>query len=150
MSSVPGNDAQNESSVLNHPLQWIDTRIFGWSRSSVLGPKAWNAPPTSAQSETSSPPESDGEMDDDVDYDDVLAIIDVSRKGLGGRGRRRSSPSGNHKAYKTKSDDAISATAIEDAKQNGGSALRERKARVADNGDVDEEVESNTVHSISG
>jgi hypothetical protein len=92
-----------DSSVLSHPMLWLDERIFGkldgrrpennnranvwkigigWSRSAAKGPNVWNAKP---RSELGSPPLSPTESDTeevggaDVDYDDVLAIIDTRR-----------------------------------------------------------------------
>lgn len=93
-----------DSSVLSHPMLWLDERIFGesfdpsslpawnridaywrrtgWSRSAAKGPNVWNAKP---RSEFGSPPLSPTESDTeetggaDVDYDDVLAIIDTRR-----------------------------------------------------------------------
>ena len=66
--------AAADSSVLSHPITWLDERIFGWSRSassSVWGAKmdrARNEPPTAP----GSPEDSDGEeYEADVDYDDV-------------------------------------------------------------------------------
>lgn len=143
LATVPGSEPQNDSNVLNHPLQWIDSRIFGWSRSSALGANAWNAPPQQAGIETSSQPESDEEMDEDVDYDDVLAIIDVSRKVTGGRGRRKSSPKGNGRgAYEARQD--AQASALE---ANAAEGLQRRKARAEARGDTDEAAEVNTIHA---
>ena len=100
-----------DSSMLAHPMLWLDERIFGkspcngpgngeglhsetrhamigWSRSAAKGPNVWNAKP---RSEFGSPPLSPTESDTeevggaDVDYDDVLAIIDTRRSRTGVR-----------------------------------------------------------------
>ncbi|WWD17819.1 hypothetical protein CI109_102262 [Kwoniella shandongensis] len=76
-----------DQSVLSHPMLWLDERIFGWNRSASVGQSVWGAasklekPP---RSEPSTAPASPAESDDeeyeaDVDYDDVLAIIDTRR-----------------------------------------------------------------------
>ncbi|WWC66412.1 uncharacterized protein I206_100314 [Kwoniella pini CBS 10737] len=84
-----------DSSVLSHPMLWLDERIFGWNRSASVGQSVWNttkldknrSEPSTAPT---SPAESDNEEEADVDYDDVLAIIDTRRAGPGSpRGRRR-------------------------------------------------------------
>jgi glycerol-3-phosphate O-acyltransferase/dihydroxyacetone phosphate acyltransferase len=68
--------ANADSSVLSHPITWLDERIFGWSRSassSVWGgssrlDRSRLEPPTAP----GSPNDSDGEeYEADVDYDDV-------------------------------------------------------------------------------
>lgn len=67
--------AAADSSVLSHPITWLDERIFGWSRSassSVWGgstkDRFRSEPPTAP----GSPNDSDGEeFEADVDYDDV-------------------------------------------------------------------------------
>ncbi|KAJ9115919.1 hypothetical protein QFC22_005062 [Naganishia vaughanmartiniae] len=89
-----------DSSVLSHPMMWLDERIFGWSRSAIKGPGAWNAKYARSDGETEpgSPTMSDGEElgdDDDVDYDDVLAIIDRRKLRNGGRDRSRSNAKRN-------------------------------------------------------
>ena len=80
-SSNPGPD----SSVLSHPVAWLDNRIFGWNRrgSTSLAWKTDDDKSRSPRSEPStapgSPHESDDEMEADVDYDDVLAVVDTRR-----------------------------------------------------------------------
>jgi len=80
-SSNPGPD----SSVLSHPVAWLDNRIFGWNRrgSTSLAWKTDDVKSRSPRSEPStapgSPHESDDEMEADVDYDDVLAVVDTRR-----------------------------------------------------------------------
>lgn len=66
-----------DTSVLSHPLMWLDERVFGWSRSAPAA-RAWSldggrsVPPTAPSSPRStSPRESDTEEEADVDYDDV-------------------------------------------------------------------------------
>lgn len=89
-----------DSSVLSHPMLWLDERIFGkshcfpaqvssnpsfvgWSRSAVKGPSAWNAKYARSDGETEpgSPHMSDGEElgDEDVDYDDVRLYFTTLR-----------------------------------------------------------------------
>lgn len=84
-----------EASVLSHPINWLDERIFGWRRNGVAA-QAWadgsdeqNRSPRSMPSTApGSPHESDLEDAEDVDYDDILAIID--QRGKGSRTPRRS------------------------------------------------------------
>ncbi|WVQ97401.1 hypothetical protein IAU59_004514 [Kwoniella sp. CBS 9459] len=84
-----------DSSVLSHPMLWLDERIFGWNRSASVGQSVWNGTKmdkTRSEPSTApaSPAESDNEEEADVDYDDVLAIIDTRRAGPGSpRTRRR-------------------------------------------------------------
>lgn len=107
-----------ESSVLSHPMSWLDDRIFGWNRSAFVGQSIWDnsynpSNPSSSshgrpRSNTSNPPStpvspyvSDDEEEADVDYDDVLAIIDNHRNkgdhGGGGGGGEPTSPRGKYK-----------------------------------------------------
>lgn len=78
--------SQTTESVLSHPMLWLDERIFGWSRSASIGQSIWDGSGRDrARSVPSTAPASPVESDDeeeeaDVDYDDVLAIIDT-RKG---------------------------------------------------------------------
>lgn len=79
-----------EASVLSHPINWLDDRIFGWNRRGSAA-QAWeNASNGRYEPETApgsprnpgSPRDSDDEEEADVDYDDILAVVDLS----GGRG----------------------------------------------------------------
>ncbi|KAK4689722.1 hypothetical protein P7C73_g377, partial [Tremellales sp. Uapishka_1] len=80
-----------DSSVLSHPMLWLDERIFGWNRSASVGQALWGSSASKsdkARSEPPTAPTSPAESDDeefeaDVDYDDVLAIIDTRRAGHG-------------------------------------------------------------------
>lgn len=82
--------AQASDSVLSHPMLWLDERIFGWNRSAGLGQSVWGAPSaglgrdrsrSNPPTAPSSPAESDDEQEEaDVDYDDVLAVIDNGRR----------------------------------------------------------------------
>ncbi|EIW72795.1 hypothetical protein TREMEDRAFT_70810 [Tremella mesenterica DSM 1558] len=71
-----------DSSVLSHPMIWLDERIFGWSRSASVG-QVWGAKGDKLRSEPStapgSPYESEDEEEADVDYDDILSIIDTRK-----------------------------------------------------------------------
>lgn len=86
--------SQASDSVLSHPMLWLDERIFGWNRSAGVGHSVWGAPNTGRDRSRSNPPSSPGspaESDDeqeeaDVDYDDVLAVIDTGRRGGNGGG----------------------------------------------------------------
>ncbi|WVR05947.1 hypothetical protein IAU60_002974 [Kwoniella sp. DSM 27419] len=83
-----------DSSVLSHPMLWLDERIFGWNRSASVGQSVWSSTKMDKnRSEPStapvSPAESDNEEEADVDYDDVLAIIDTRRSGGPGSPRTR-------------------------------------------------------------
>jgi len=66
-----------DSSVLSHPMLWLDERIFGWSRSASVGQSVWNSTKMDrSRSEPSTAPGSPADSDDeeyeaDVDYDDV-------------------------------------------------------------------------------
>ena len=83
-----------DSSVLSHPMLWLDERIFGWNRSVAVGQSVWGAgssgrdrafSASAPSTEPTSPVESDDEeYEADVDYDDVLSIIDTRR--VGGNG----------------------------------------------------------------
>lgn len=95
------NRETGDSSVLSHPMSWLDDRIFGWSRSAVTGPDAWNArpmnqasasSPRAAMTDLSDEEESGGGEEEDVDYDDVLAIIDTKRPKPNGSEARTSAP----------------------------------------------------------
>jgi glycerol-3-phosphate O-acyltransferase/dihydroxyacetone phosphate acyltransferase len=67
--------AAADSSVLSHPITWLDERIFGWSRSassSVWGGSAKDRLRSEPPTAPGSPNDSDGEeFEADVDYDDV-------------------------------------------------------------------------------
>lgn len=86
-----------EPSMLSHPINWLDERIFGWRRNSVQA-EAWadgsfdqNRSPRSVPSTApGSPHESDLEDAEDVDYDDILAVIDHR----GGKSPRRRTRAG--------------------------------------------------------
>lgn len=75
-----------ESSVLSHPILWLDERIFGWNRrgsaieSWEQSPGGRSEPPTAP----GSPHDSDVEDEDpDVDYDDILAVVETKRRNGG-------------------------------------------------------------------
>ncbi|WOO85271.1 putative acyltransferase [Vanrija pseudolonga] len=75
-----------ESSVLSHPILWLDERIFGWNRrgsaieSWEQSPGGRSEPPTAP----GSPHDSDVEEEDpDVDYDDILAVVETKRRNGG-------------------------------------------------------------------
>lgn len=76
--------------ALSHPIAWLDDRVFGWSRRGSAA-QAWQGsdPLRSPRSEPStapgSPHDSDDEMDADVDYDDVLAVVDTRTRKRTGR-----------------------------------------------------------------
>lgn len=90
-----------DSSVLSHPMLWLDEQIFGWNRSASVGQSVWDSTKMDkSRSQPSTAPGSPAESDDDeeyeadVDYDDVLAIIDTKRGGPGSpRGKRRATRS---------------------------------------------------------
>ncbi|AAW42180.1 glycerol-3-phosphate O-acyltransferase, putative [Cryptococcus deneoformans JEC21] len=92
-----------DSSVLSHPMLWLDERIFGWSRSASVGQSVWSSSAANKQQESeaapASPYDSEGEEEEeaDVDYDDVLAIIDTRRSSGGGVGL--ASPKGKKRRY---------------------------------------------------
>ena len=86
-----------DSSVLSHPMLWLDERIFGelprrvalpkadltgWSRSASVGQSVWNGAKSPSEPSTgpSSPVESDNEeYEADVDYDDVSGYAILTR-----------------------------------------------------------------------
>lgn len=86
-----------EPSMLSHPINWLDERIFGWRRNGSAA-EAWadgtndqNRSPRSVPSTApGSPHESDLEDAEDVDYDDILAVIDHR----GGKSPRRRTRTG--------------------------------------------------------
>jgi len=71
--------AAADSSVLSHPITWLDERIFGWSRSassSVWGGSSKDRFRSEPPTAPGSPNDSDGEeYEADVDYDDVSLIL---------------------------------------------------------------------------
>ncbi|KAG8864956.1 hypothetical protein FRB96_003544 [Tulasnella sp. 330] len=69
-----GVDAQGQ--LLVHPMNWLDERLFGWSRSAKRGTNAW-APPSTDASRMHTPEGSDDEDEDEVhgDYDDVVGYL---------------------------------------------------------------------------
>jgi len=64
-----------QENLLSHPMNWLDERLFGWSRSAGRGTSAWAGPlPRSRDvSRAASPEVSDDE--DTGDYDNVLGIL---------------------------------------------------------------------------
>lgn len=84
-------------------MLWLDERIFGWSRSASVGQSVWSSSAANKQQESeaapASPYDSEGEEEEeaDVDYDDVLAIIDTRRSSGGGVGL--ASPKGKKRRY---------------------------------------------------
>ncbi|ODO07219.1 glycerol-3-phosphate O-acyltransferase/dihydroxyacetone phosphate acyltransferase [Cryptococcus wingfieldii CBS 7118] len=90
-----------DSSVLSHPMLWLDERIFGWNRSASIGQSVWSSgrmekTRSEMEAEPLSPTDSDGEeYEADVDYDDVLAIIDTKRS----TGDDAASPSERRRRY---------------------------------------------------
>ncbi|KGB77416.1 glycerol-3-phosphate O-acyltransferase/dihydroxyacetone phosphate acyltransferase [Cryptococcus deuterogattii R265] len=88
-----------DSSVLSHPMLWLDERIFGWNRSASVGQSVWSSSAANKQPESetapASPYDSEGEEEEaDVDYDDVLSIIDTRRSNV-----RLASPKGKKRRY---------------------------------------------------
>lgn len=92
----PKSRAQDES-VLTHPINWLDNRIFGWNRRGSAA-QAWENgsngrydPETAPGSPRNpgSPRDSDDEEEADVDYDDILAVVDLGRSGGAASPRRR-------------------------------------------------------------
>ncbi|KAK7014890.1 hypothetical protein R3P38DRAFT_2998217 [Favolaschia claudopus] len=71
-----GVDAQGFG--LNHPMTWLDERLFGWSRSSTRGTSAWGGTPLASRGGT--PNESEDE--DAGDYDNVIAFLPNSSASL--------------------------------------------------------------------
>ncbi|KAF8478708.1 glycerol-3-phosphate O-acyltransferase [Russula ochroleuca] len=66
---------ESQENLLAHPMNWLDERLFGWSRSARRGTSAWAGPlPRSRDaSRVASPEVSDDE--DTGDYDNVLGIL---------------------------------------------------------------------------
>ncbi|KAI0306605.1 glycerol-3-phosphate O-acyltransferase [Multifurca ochricompacta] len=66
---------ETQENLLAHPMNWLDERLFGWSRSAGRGTSAWaGLPPLSRDiSRTASPEASDDE--DTGDYDNVLSVL---------------------------------------------------------------------------
>ncbi|BEI83697.1 hypothetical protein CcaverHIS002_0403010 [Cutaneotrichosporon cavernicola] len=109
----------NNDSVLSHPINWLDDRIFGWNRRGSAV-QAWENASTGARSEPGtapgspripgSPRDSDDEEEADVDYDDILAVVDMS----GGRGasspRRRAGRSYSDLTQMRKKEEELSNT----------------------------------------
>ncbi len=65
-----------DSSVLSHPMLWLDERIFGWNRSASVGQSVWGGRASGPSEPSTTAPGSPAESDDeefeaDVDYDDV-------------------------------------------------------------------------------
>jgi len=64
-----------QENLLSHPMNWLDERLFGWSRSAGRGTSAWagSLPRSRDVSRAASPEVSDDE--DTGDYDNVLGIL---------------------------------------------------------------------------
>ncbi|KAI0302000.1 glycerol-3-phosphate O-acyltransferase [Russula brevipes] len=64
-----------QENLLSHPMNWLDERLFGWSRSAGRGTSAWAGPQPRSRdvSRSASPEVSDDE--DTGDYDNVLGIL---------------------------------------------------------------------------
>lgn len=80
-------------------MLWLDERIFGWNRSASVGQSVWSSSAANKQPESetapASPYDSEGEEEEaDVDYDDVLSIIDTRRSNV-----RLASPKGKKRRY---------------------------------------------------
>jgi glycerol-3-phosphate O-acyltransferase/dihydroxyacetone phosphate acyltransferase len=98
---------QASDSVLSHPMLWLDERIFGWNRSAGVAHSVWGVPHSAGSRDRSrsnpptapgSPADSEDEQEEaDVDYDDVLAVIEHRRNGSGGGDGWPESPRGGRK-----------------------------------------------------
>lgn len=66
---------ETQENLLAHPMNWLDERLFGWSRSARHGTSAWagSLPRSRDTSRAASPEVSDDE--DTGDYDNVLGIL---------------------------------------------------------------------------
>ncbi|KAH9981321.1 glycerol-3-phosphate O-acyltransferase [Lactifluus volemus] len=80
---------ESQENLLAHPMNWLDERLFGWSRSASHGTSAWAGPSPRSRdiSRATSPEVSDDE--DSGDYDNVLGIL-RSDDGHASPNRRRS------------------------------------------------------------
>ncbi|KAH9997308.1 glycerol-3-phosphate O-acyltransferase [Russula vinacea] len=74
-SSVPMSSGRDSGNLLAHPMNWLDERLFGWSRSARRGTSAWagSLPRSRDTSRAASPEVSDDE--DTGDYDNVFGIL---------------------------------------------------------------------------
>jgi len=74
-SRAAATETQENINLLAHPMNWLDDRLFGWSRSARRGTSAWagSLPRSRDTSRTASPEVSDDE--DTGDYDNVLGIL---------------------------------------------------------------------------
>jgi hypothetical protein len=104
----------------------------GWSQSAVKGPNAWNA---TSRSEYGSPPLSPTESDTedmggaDVDYDDVLAIIDTRRPKSDARERADGSNGSYSARSASNTRNAARETVIDDIDRNQHPDLHRRAPR---------------------
>lgn len=72
----------SESSILQHPMSWIDEKVFGWStKSTPGGRRKWSSDDGTASDATPTPSEpvtpaykTDESEEDTADYDEVRSI----------------------------------------------------------------------------
>lgn len=78
--------------------------VAGWSRSATAGAAAWDQgrydrARSEPSTEPASPAETDDEFEADVDYDDVLAVMDSGHATRSPRSKRRRATSRGGKSY---------------------------------------------------
>ncbi len=87
ISSTGAVDAQGLG--LNHPMTWLDERLFGWSHSATRGTNAWAGDATPHPPAESEPVESDDS--DFGDYEHVIGFIPDGDQKVGNGKRSRTS-----------------------------------------------------------
>ncbi|GBE82279.1 Glycerol-3-phosphate O-acyltransferase 1 [Sparassis crispa] len=85
-STTAGVEAQGN--LLNHPMTWLDERLFGWSASAKRGTSAWAGTPTQEISRAATP---DGSDEEEGDYDNVLGYLEGNTQTLRARFRSHQS-----------------------------------------------------------
>ncbi|KIY64931.1 hypothetical protein CYLTODRAFT_424785 [Cylindrobasidium torrendii FP15055 ss-10] len=96
-SSVPPpkpNLARRQSGgggAVNHPMTWLDERLFGWSRSSRRGTSAWLGDESTAVSHAVTPDDSG----DEGDYEHVLGYLPTGGLTAAAKSRSRTNSYAN-------------------------------------------------------
>ncbi|KAI0273599.1 glycerol-3-phosphate O-acyltransferase [Gloeopeniophorella convolvens] len=66
---------ETQENLLAHPMNWLDERLFGWSRSAERGTSAWAGPQPRSQDISRAPSPDASDDEDTGDYDNVLDLL---------------------------------------------------------------------------
>ncbi|KAI0256667.1 glycerol-3-phosphate O-acyltransferase [Lactifluus subvellereus] len=66
---------ETQENLLAHPMNWLDERLFGWSRSAGRGTSAWAGPLPRSRDISRAPSPEVSDDEDTGDYDNVLGIL---------------------------------------------------------------------------